>query len=226
MSPEREFLLDLFDKALASVDPEAATRRIAPQLPTLPDQAVVVAIGKGAAAMARGVAGWSSATAGVVTSDHADPVPAGLQLLVAGHPVPDERSLAAGAAAREMAAQPADMTLFLISGGASALCEQPADGLGLDDIIAVNRLLLSVAAPIDEVNTVRKHLSAIKGGRLGVASPAPHRITLAVSDVVGADIAVIGSGPSVPDPTTFGDALSVLDRYGLADRVPAPSSST
>ena len=150
------------------------------------------------------------------------------------HPWPGERSVAAGQAvlAFASAARPADRHLVLLSGGASALCAAPAPGLTLADKDSALRALMRAGATIAELNTVRKHLSALKGGRLAAALMAapgatrdattalPTLLTLAVSDVQGDDPAIIGSGPTVPDPTTFGDALEALRRHALIERLP------
>jgi hydroxypyruvate reductase len=140
----------------------------------------------------------------------------------AGHPVPDERSMHAAARALEIAgaAAPDDLVLVLLSGGASSLMALPAGPLSLHDKQQTIRVLLSAGADITALNTVRKHLSAIKGGRLAAASGG-QMLTLAISDVVGDDLAVIGSGPTVPDPTTSAMALEMLDRFGGRGAFPA-----
>jgi glycerate 2-kinase len=141
----------------------------------------------------------------------------------AGHPVPDERSVAAARGALQVAQRAADndVLIVLLSGGASALMALPAEGLTLEDKQETVRRLLKGGASIHELNTTRKHLSAIKGGRLAASTRAAV-VTLAVSDVVGDDLSVIGSGPTMPDPSTFDDALSVLDaRGGRASYPPA-----
>jgi glycerate 2-kinase len=173
----------------------------------------VVAIGKAAAPMAVAF----SATA---------PVPIRTTMTVgvrdAGHPVPDQRSVAAANNALDIAsaASGADLMVVLLSGGASALMALPAEGLTLDDKQRTVRLLLAAGADITELNTVRKHLSGIKGGRLAAAC-AGTTLTLAVSDVVGDDLSVIGSGPTSPDPSTWHMALDVLDRRGGRETYPA-----
>ena len=133
----------------------------------------------------------------------------------AGHPVPDERSMAAARAALAAAQRtgPPDLLLLLLSGGASSLMSLPAEGIAPAEKRRAIRTLLDSGADIGELNTVRKHLSAIKGGRLAAACGGP-TLTLAVSDVVGDDLAVIGSGPAVADPTTWAMALEVLERRG------------
>jgi hydroxypyruvate reductase len=142
----------------------------------------------------------------------------------ADHPVPTARSVAAGEAALALArASAADRQplLVLLSGGASALLEAPAPGLSLDDLRDTTSALLASGAPIAALNTVRKHLSAVKGGRLAAAAGPARVHTLALSDVVGDDPATIGSGPTAPDPTTFADALAVLDGLDVPDAVRA-----
>lgn len=140
----------------------------------------------------------------------------------AGHPVPDERSVAAARGALEVAHRTADddLLIVLLSGGASALMALPAEGLTLGDKQETVRGLLKGGATIHELNTVRKHLSAIKGGRLAAATRAAV-VTLVISDVVGDDLSVIGSSPTMPDPSTFADALKVLDARGGRARYPA-----
>jgi hydroxypyruvate reductase len=143
--------------------------------------------------------------------------------LIGGHPVPTQGSVDGGAAALACARRcaPGDLLLILLSGGASALLAAPAPGLSLADKQATTGRLLRAGADIHALNAVRKHLSLVKGGRLAAASPA-ETICLAISDVVGDDPSVIGSGPAVADPTTFGDALSVLDRFGGRAVFPVP----
>ena len=135
-------------------------------------------------------------------------------MIVGGHPMPTAGSERAGRRALEVAAslQPDETLLVLLSGGASALMAVPADGLTLADKQATTRHLLRAGADIHELNTVRKHLSAIKGGWLAAAAPGACR-TFAISDVVGDDPSVIGSGPTVPDASTFRDALDILRRF-------------
>jgi glycerate 2-kinase len=140
----------------------------------------------------------------------------------AGHPVPDERSVAAAREALQIARRAAhdDVFVVLLSGGASALMALPAEGIALEDKQETVRRLLKAGATIDELNAVRKHLSAIKGGRLAAATNAA-MVTLVISDVVGDDLSVIGSGPTMPDPSTFRDALTVLDTRGGRPSYPA-----
>lgn len=149
-----------------------------------------------------------------------------IQLLECGHPVPDARSGAAAAAI--LALGPSlgtklterDLVIVLVSGGGSAILCAPAQGLSLADKAATTGLLLSSGATINEVNCVRKHLSAVKGGRLAAALAPASLVALVLSDVVGDDLDAIASGPTVPDPTTFSDALEILGRYGIKERLP------
>ncbi len=145
-----------------------------------------------------------------------------VKLREAGHPVPDADSLAAAEATLALAADARadDLVLVLLSGGASANWIAPAAGLTLAEKQAVNRALLKSGAAIGEINAVRKHLSRIKGGRLARCAHPARVVTLAISDVPGDDPAVIGSGPTVPDPTTLADARAVVARFGLDVPVP------
>jgi glycerate 2-kinase len=146
---------------------------------------------------------------------------AGVTVFETGHPLPDEHGLAAAAliASRTAGLGRGELCLLLLSGGGSSLVASPHPPLTLRDKVETTALLLRCGADIHEINTVRKHLSAIKGGRLAAAS-AGTIVTLAISDVVGDDLSFIASGPTVPDPTTFGDALAVLERYRLIGTVP------
>jgi glycerate-2-kinase len=147
--------------------------------------------------------------------------PAGVEIVTGGHPVPTAGSLAAGRRALDIAGRTAadDVLVVLLSGGASALLEYPADGVSLADLQATTSRLLRAGADITALNAVRKHLSCVKGGRLASAAEG-RTVALVVSDVVGDDLAVIASGPTVADPTTYSDALEVLDRFGGADSYP------
>lgn len=145
-----------------------------------------------------------------------------IDVIEAGHPTPDEGSERAGRRALALAAgTPAEACLVvLLSGGASALVAAPADGVTLEEKRTVTRELLRAGADICALNTVRKHLSIVKGGRLAADCRAPV-VTLAISDVVGDDPSAIASGPTVPDPTSFSDALTALRDHGVQDRIPA-----
>ncbi len=220
--PHDSMLKRLLDAALAAADP---ARSVPQHLPPPPvGRTIVVGAGKAAAAMARAVEEhWPGALEGIVVTRYGHAVPCRrIEVVEASHPVPD----AAGAdAARRILASVEglgrdDLVLCLISGGASALLALPAPGLTLDDKRAVTAALLRSGAAIGEMNCVRKHLSAIKGGRLAAAAQPAAVVTLAISDVAGDDPAVIGSGPTVPDPSTFAEARAILARYAI---VPPPA---
>ena len=185
------------------------------------DRVALVGAGKAAVPMALGaidVLGDRIAGGTVTTkARHGAPVP-GVEVWEAAHPVPDTRGLAGAAAALEAArgAGERDLVLCLVSGGASALWPCPPAGVSLGDVRAVTDALLRAGATIRELNTVRKHLSRIAGGRLARAAHPARVVALVVSDVVGSPLDVIASGPTVPDPTTFEDALEVLRRYEVA----------
>ena len=166
---------------------------------------------------------WTSPR-GVVAATAGESPDAQLDFFRVGHPVPTDASVIAGRRALDFATSVTRdrLLLVLLSGGASAALAVPADGLTLDDKIAATQALLRAGVPIDVMNCVRKHLSAIKGGRLAAATPGAV-LTLAISDVVGPvadDPTVIGSGPTVADPTTFGDALRVVQQPGVAESFP------
>jgi hydroxypyruvate reductase len=147
--------------------------------------------------------------------------PGGLECFAGGHPVPTAGSLEAGRRALEIAGATSagDLLVVLLSGGASALLEDPDEGVSLADLQATTARLLRAGADISQLNAVRKHLSRVKGGRLASAADG-RTVALVVSDVVGDDLAVIASGPTVADPTTYADALAVLERFGGTDSFP------
>jgi glycerate 2-kinase len=147
----------------------------------------------------------------------------GLCVLEAGHPVPDENGLRAARKIGELSdgVGPRDLVLCLLSGGGSALLGAPPEGVSIDDLAATTRLLLESGAAIDEINTVRRHLSTLQGGRLARRLRPASVMTLVLSDVIGDHTEAIASGPTVPDPTTFDDAIGVLRRYRLRERLPA-----
>lgn len=217
MNP-RDILRRLFDAAIAAADPALC---VPPHLP--PDDGgrlIVIGAGKASAAMARAVEQhWSGPLEGLVVTRYGHGVPCErIQIVEASHPVPD----AAGeAAALFIFAQISGLTvedrvLALISGGGSALLAAPAPGVPLAEKRGLTSALLRSGASIGEINCVRKHLSALKGGRLAAAAWPASVLTLAISDVPGDDPAVIASGPTVGDPTTCADALRVLDFYHIA----------
>ncbi|OGA23873.1 MAG: hydroxypyruvate reductase [Betaproteobacteria bacterium RIFCSPLOWO2_02_FULL_65_24] len=218
---EKDLLLRSFQAAVAAADP----LKIVPEhLPAPPrGRTLVVGAGKAAAAMALAVEQhWpaSAPLSGLVITRYGHGlVTRRIQVLEAGHPLPDE---AGAAAARDMLRRvqelgPEDLLLALISGGGSALLSLPANGLSTADLKSVTRDLLLSGAPIQDINTVRKHVSAIQGGRLAASSRAPV-VALIISDVAGDDATHIASGPCTADPSTYGDALDVLERH----RIEAP----
>lgn len=189
------------------------------------DRVLVLAFGKASVSMARAIVSilGDLPIDGIVVSNDPEDVPH-LDVVRAAHPVPDETSVSAARRLTDAAATvgPRDVVLVAISGGGSALLTLPAGGLSLNDLAATTSLLLRCGASIQELNTVRKHLSAVKGGRLaGIVAGAAAVVTLVVSDVVGDDLTVIASGPMVPDHTTFAEALAVLERFDLRQVVPA-----
>ncbi len=215
----RKMLRAIFASAVAAADPRLVLKANLPERPKA-GRIVVVGVGKSAALMAAAVEeAWPDAPVeGVVVTRYGHAVPTRrIEVIEAAHPVPDEAS--ERGAARVLAAVkglgPDDLVLALISGGGSALAALPAPGLTLADKQVVNRALLASGATIQEMNTVRKHLSAFKGGRLAAAAAPARLVTLAISDVPGDDPAVIASGPTVPDPTTFAEARAILARYGI-----------
>ncbi len=223
----RHLLLACFEAALGAVDPEkaVATSNALSELGPVAGRVVVLALGKAAPAMARGAeqALGIDGLSGLVVTNHQDDVPKGMELIVAGHPVPDRRSFAAGAAlletARELQAD--DVAIVLISGGGSALAEVPVSGLTLSDIAATNESLLRSGADIVATNTVRRRLSQLKGGRLAAAIAPARLITLAISDVVGDGPAAIASGPTVVSGDDAGAAIAAVERLGIAGDLPS-----
>ena len=213
----RELLLDLFGAAVAAADPALLLPGRLPQPPA--GRTLVVGAGKAAAAMARAVEReWDGPLEGLVVTRYGHAVPCErIEVVEAAHPVPDAAGRAAAGRILELARglTADDLLICLISGGGSALLALPADGVSLEDKRAVNAALLRSGAAIDEMNCVRKHLSAVKGGRLAAAAHPARVVTYLISDVPGDDPSVVASGPTVPDPTTFADALAVLERYGI-----------
>ncbi|WP_431283903.1 glycerate kinase type-2 family protein [Humitalea sp. 24SJ18S-53] len=212
----RAALRAIFDAAVAAADPRVVLARHLPERP--PGRVIVVGAGKSAAVMAAAVeAVWPGVTGLVVTRyGHGYPTQ-GVEVVEASHPVPDAAGQAAAARMLAMVGglTADDLVLALISGGGSALLALPAPGLTLADKQVVNRELLACGATIHEMNCVRRHLSAIKGGRLAAAAFPARVVTLAISDVPGDDPTVIASGPTVADPSTFAEARAILSRYGI-----------
>jgi glycerate 2-kinase len=213
-------LREMFAAAVAAAAPR---RVLAAHLPPQPGgRVLVLGAGKASAAMAAAVErAWPRADlSGLVVTRYGHGAPCRrIAVVEASHPDPDAAGEDAARRILELArsAGPDDLVLFLASGGGSALLAAPADGLSLADKQAVNRALLRCGASIGEINTVRKHLSAVKGGRLALAAAPARMLTLAISDVPGDDPATIASGPTLADPTTCADALAVLERHGIAE---------
>jgi glycerate 2-kinase len=209
----RRLLLDMFRAAVNAAAPALC---VPVHLPPRPKgRTIVVGAGKAAASMAAAVeAHWS----GPIEGRYGHGVPCmHIEVVEASHPVPDE---AGSKAARRILDKISgltadDLVLVLISGGGSALLTLPAAGISLGDKQAINRAMLKCGAHIAEMNAVRKHLSAIKGGRLAIAAAPARVVALMISDVPGDDLSVIASGPTVPDVSTRSDALAVLTKYGI-----------
>jgi len=220
MIDERRLLRQMFDAAVASAQPLHLVPRHLPPRPR--GRTIVVGAGKATAAMARALDdAWPSPLTGIVVTRYGHAVPCKrIEVVEAAHPVPDEAGIAAAgrvlAAVRGLTAD--DLVICLISGGGSALLPLPLPGIALADKQSVARALLASGAPISDINCVRRHLSAIKGGRLAAACHPARVVTLAISDVPGDDPIDIASGPTVADPTTREDAVAVLARY----RITAP----
>ena len=213
----RLLLRQMFDAAIASAQPALC---IPPHLPEAPrGRLIVIGAGKASAAMARAVEDhWRGPLSGLVVTRYGYAVPCRhIEIVEAAHPVPDAAGWHAAtrilALVRNLSAD--DLVLCLISGGGSALLPLPLPGLTLEDEQAVNRALLKCGASIGEMNCIRRHLSAIKGGRLAAACHPARVLTLAISDVPGDGFPDIASGPTVPDPTSIADALAIAARYGI-----------
>ncbi len=220
---DRQLLQAMFEAAVAAADP---LRCMAPHLPALPTgKTVVVGAGKAAGSMASALeAHWKGPLEGLVVTRYGHHVPTRhIEVVEASHPVPDAAGQEAASRILAMVRDlgPDDLVICLISGGGSALLTSPAEGLTLQQKQDMNRALLKSGATISEMNCVRKHLSAIKGGQLALACAPARVVTLLISDVPGDDPSIIASGPTVPDPTTCAEALAILDKYGLQGHVEA-----
>jgi glycerate 2-kinase len=218
----RVLLRNMFDTAIASAQPALC---VPPHLPAPPrGRLIVVGAGKASAAMARAVEeNWSGPLSGLVVTRYGYSVPCErIEIVEAAHPVPDAAGMHAAQRMLERvgALHEDDLVLCLLSGGGSALLPLPAPGLTLELKQIVGRALLSCGATISEMNCVRRHLSAIKGGRLAAACHPARVLTLLISDVPGDRPVDIASGPTVADPTTCADALAIVRRYGI--ELPGP----
>jgi glycerate 2-kinase len=224
MTDRRPLLRAIFDAAVAAAHPDVV---LAPHLRPVPKGRVIcLAAGKAAAAMAAAAERHyldalemdPARLAGIATTRHGHGVPTRrIKVIEAGHPVPDEAGLKGARQSLQLAqgAGADDLLLILLSGGGSANWIAPAEGVSFAQKQLLTRALLRSGAPIGEVNTVRKHLSRIKGGRLARAGQAAEIVTLAISDVPRDDPSAIASGPTVPDPTTLADARAIVAKYGL-----------
>jgi glycerate 2-kinase len=216
MAPE-DLLRRMFDAAIASAQPDVCVPLHLPDPPH--GRLVVIGAGKASAAMARAVERhWRGPLSGLVVTRYG--YGAGcehIEIVEAAHPVPDAAGLRAAERmlARVQGLTPDDLVLCLISGGGSALLPLPLPGVTLQDKQAINRALLACGATISEMNCVRRHLSAIKGGRLAAACHPARVLTLAISDVPGDQPGDVASGPTVADASTCGDALAIVQRHGI-----------
>jgi hydroxypyruvate reductase len=214
----RSLLRAMFEAAVAAAQPALC---LPPHLPPPPTgRTIVIGAGKASAAMARALEDhWPGPLEGLVVTRYGYEVPCRrIEIVQAAHPVPDEAGLLATRRIRQMleGLGKDDLVIALISGGGSSLLTAPAEGLTLADKQAVNAALLASGASISEMNCVRRHLSTVKGGRLGAACHPARLVTLLISDVPGDSPGDIASGPTVPDPTTCADALMIVQRHGIA----------
>ena len=213
----RGLLCSLFDAAVAAAQPALC---LPPHLPTRPKgRTIVIGAGKASAAMARALEDhWDGPLEGLVITRYGYEVACErIQIVQAAHPVPDAAGLRATQHIQELVSglTADDLVIALISGGGSSLLVAPGDGLTLQDKQALNTALLKSGATISEMNCVRRHLSAIKGGRLAAACHPAQVLTLLISDVPGDNPIDIASGPTVADPTTCADALAIINRYRI-----------
>ncbi len=216
LDPHR-LLRELFDAAIEAAHPRATLARHLPA--DRSGRAIVIGAGKAAAAMAQAIeACWEGELHGLVVTRYGHGAPCNrIEVVEASHPVPDDAGERVARRVLELVSglKETDKVIFLLSGGGSSLLALPAEGITLADKQAINKALLRSGAAIDEMNCVRKHLSAIKGGRLAQACWPASLYTYAISDVPGDQPTVIASGPTVADPTTSADALAILARYAI-----------
>lgn len=227
-------LKSLFHHGLGAADP---INCVPPHLPQKPQgRVLVISAGKAAASMAHAVEQkWGDSLEGIAVTRYGHGKECqSIEVIEAAHPVPDNRGEIAAKRLLEVATtlEENDLLLCLISGGGSALLGLAAEGLTFDDKKAINKALLASGAPIGEMNIVRKHLSAIKGGRLAKAAYPATILTMAISDVPGDDPSIIASGPTIPDESTNAQALEIIDRYSITipnhvrHHLKSPSSET
>ncbi|HEY0845697.1 MAG TPA: glycerate kinase [Noviherbaspirillum sp.] len=217
MNP-RQLLLDMYSAAVSAVSAEKCLPDFLPR-PAPGGRTIVIGAGKGAAAMAKTVEQhWPGDIEGLVVTRYGHGADCRrIEVVEAAHPVPDEAGRRAAGRMMEMVRNlnENDLVLCLISGGGSALLALPDEGITLEQKQAINKALLKSGATISEMNCVRKHFSAIKGGRLALACAPARVVTLLISDVPGDDPGIIASGPTLPDPTTCADALAILRKYAI-----------
>ncbi len=220
MNSLREDAFKIFKESMESVLPEPSVER-ALEGADLSGKLLLVSVGKAAWRMANGAKKYLGPRLreGIVVTKYGHSLGEieGVEIFEAGHPIPDENSLRATKRVVELVSNlGSDYTvLFLVSGGGSALFEEPADGISLDDIGRMNDLLIRSGADISEINTVRKHLSKVKGGRFGKLAEPAKIFSLVLSDVIGDRLDTIASGPAYPDSSTSEDALRILGKYGI-----------
>jgi len=217
MDTPRELLLRMFNAAIQAAQPALC---VPPHLPAPPQgRLIVIGAGKASAAMAKAVEDhWPGTLTGLVVTRYGYAVPCErIEIIESAHPVPDAASVTAARRILDTVhnLRADDVVLCLISGGGSSLLVAPLEGLTLEDKQAVNQALLKSGATISEMNCVRRHLSAVKGGRLAAACHPAKVVTLLISDVPGDRLMDIASGPTVPDPTTCADALAIIKRYAV-----------
>lgn len=221
-SDSKTLLRAMFDAAIAAAQPALCLPAHLPNPASVKGRTMIIGAGKASAAMARALednwTGRLNALTGLVITRYGYEVPCKhIEIVQAAHPVPDEAGLIATRRVRELVSNLTehDLVIALISGGGSSLLVAPGEGLTLADKQAVNSALLKSGATITEMNCVRRHLSAIKGGRLAAVCHPAKLLTLLISDVPGDDPIDIASGPTVPDPTTCADALAIIQRYRI-----------
>jgi hydroxypyruvate reductase len=218
LADPRQFLHDLYAGAVAAVRAEKSLPAHLPR-PSPRGRTLVIGAGKGAAAMAKVVEDrWQGDISGLVVTRYGHGIDCKrIEVVEAAHPVPDEAGRRAAGRMLQMVQglSADDLVLCLISGGGSSLLALPAEGITLEQKQALNKALLRSGAAIGEMNCVRKHLSAIKGGRLALACAPARVVTLMISDVPGDDPGIIASGPTLPDATTCADALAILGKYNI-----------
>ena len=219
---QEKLLRDMFAAAVDAAQPSETLRHFLPSVPV--GRTVVIGAGKASAAMARAFeAAWTGPIdqlSGLVVTRYGYAVPCEhIEIVEASHPVPDAAGEAAAKRILDTVSNLSsdDLVVCLISGGGSSLLSLPAEGLTLQDKQQINMALLKSGANIKEMNCVRKHLSAIKGGRLARACAPAKVVSLMISDVPDDNLDVIASGPTVPDPTTFADAMGIINKYGITE---------